>query len=124
MGRASRRRAEQRQQPLERSAGAAVGRSWDGAWGVSGAVGGASGALPRRVERSALRRSPFHRPPPGAPVHLQRLGELRTARAEVDAAMVREVQMLLALGTDWGSIGRALGVSRQAARQRYGPAHP
>jgi hypothetical protein len=43
-------------------------------------------------------------------------------RREIDRAIGDEVAALLGLGTDWGSIGRALGVSRQAARQRYGVA--
>ncbi len=36
------------------------------------------------------------------------------------SAAVEEVQRLVEQGVGWGQIGRALGVSRQAARQRYG----
>ena len=49
--------------------------------------------------------------------HLVQLADLRlNAAAAVDA----EVQRLAEQGVGWGEIGRALGVSRQAARQRYG----
>ncbi len=49
--------------------------------------------------------------------HLLHLADLRlNAAAAVDA----EVQRLTEQGVGWGEIGRALGVSRQAARRRYG----
>lgn len=159
MGRASRRRAEQRQHPsgrpvetaaerpttsllgLEQSGRSAVApparsaqREWrsvdgagragvpssDGQPGGSEAFGRACEPVEWGVEQSSPRRSPVHHPPPGAHGRLRRLVELRAARASVEVAIEREVDELVALGTDWGSIGRALGVSRQAARQRYG----
>ena len=45
---------------------------------------------------------------------------MAASRRGLDQAIADEVVALLALGTDWGTLGRALGVSRQAARQRYG----
>jgi integrase len=66
------------------------------------------------------RRPPFRRPPDGAGSGLYRLQELRESRTELDKLIASEVRALIALGADWGTIGRALGVSRQAARQRYG----
>ncbi len=111
MGRASRKRAEQRatgggQQP--RGAGGQVDRSrrhepvWDA------------------LAAGSPLRPPFRCPPYAAGLALDRLQELRRARSELDPAIAGEVRALMALGTDWGTIGRALGVSRQAARQRYG----
>jgi hypothetical protein len=43
--------------------------------------------------------------------------ELHTA---VDEAIAATVAVLLAQGVSYGEVGRALGVSRQAARQTYG----
>ena len=106
MGRASRKRAEQRQQPAERSAGAALERP------VVGPLDRERGGSPSRP--------PLRHPPLGAHARLQHLSRLRAARTDVDTAIAREVHELLALGEDWGNVGRALGVSRQAARQRYG----
>jgi hypothetical protein len=40
----------------------------------------------------------------------------QVAQRAVDA----EVAWLRGVGADWATIGRALGVTRQAARQRYG----
>ena len=66
------------------------------------------------------RRPPYRQPPPAAFRGLARLTELHAARVEIHKAIAEEVQRVVALGTDWGTVGRALGVSRQAARQRYG----
>ena len=43
----------------------------------------------------------------------------RQAIESVDA----EVQRLAQAGMDWGELGRALGTTRQGARQRYGRAN-
>jgi hypothetical protein len=99
VGRASRKRAEQRRSAGERP------------------------PPPELSERPA-RRPPFRHPPADADGGLFRLHELRQARAELEDTVVSEVAVLVALGTDWGSIGRALGVSRQTARQRYGNNRP
>ena len=128
MGRASRKRAERRQPRVERRSGAGLERSTPPS-GVE------------RVERSRLstvrdshrawelakgspsapsRRPPHHRAPSQALPGLGRLERLSRTRAELDAAITEQVRALVALGTDWGNIGRALGVTRQAARQRYG----
>ncbi|HQZ32969.1 MAG TPA: hypothetical protein PK020_01025 [Ilumatobacteraceae bacterium] len=40
-------------------------------------------------------------------------------RAETDWLLVRAVRLARAQGYDWGKISRLLGVSRQAARQRF-----
>lgn len=70
------------------------------------------------------RRPPFRRAPVGASSGIYRLEHLRQSRVELEDSIRLEVTALLAVGTDWGTIGRALGVSRQAARQRYGAAQP
>ena len=107
MGRASRRRAEQRAAATQRPVRARddadrLGRVWD------------------VVGRGPVRRPPHRLPPPGAGPGLHRLQDLVGMRLEIDRAIGDGVAALVGLGTDWGSIGRALGVSRQAARQRYG----
>lgn len=109
MGRASRRRAEQRAAAGQTTARVrddpdVVERVWDA------------------VARGPARRPPYRQTPPGAGPGLRRLRELCISRSDTDQAITQEVALLAALGTDWGTIGRALGVSRQAARQRYGTA--
>lgn len=49
----------------------------------------------------------------------RRLAELVSARTAAAAAVDDEVRSLRAQGVSWPTIGTALGVSRQAARQRY-----
>jgi orotidine-5'-phosphate decarboxylase len=55
---------------------------------------------------------------------LQTLEELCRTRREIDDRITEQVAALSGLGADWGVIGRALGVTRQAARQRYGGRTP
>ena len=55
---------------------------------------------------------------------LQTLEELCRARREIEDSIAEQVAALSSLGANWGAIGRALGVSRQAARQRYGTRMP
>lgn len=50
------------------------------------------------------------------------LGELVGLRDEVEDAIARAVQGLRAQGHSWAYIGDGLGISRQAAQQRYGKA--
>lgn len=47
--------------------------------------------------------------------------ELRDRLAEAEAAIVAEVRRERRAGTSWGDVGRALGMTRQGARQRFGP---
>ena len=47
------------------------------------------------------------------------LAELEQLRAEVDSAQVRAVAGMRLQGFSWTEIGSALGVSRQAAQQRF-----
>jgi hypothetical protein len=51
---------------------------------------------------------------------LERLAEWREERDGLDRAMAAEVAALVAQGVSWGEVGRALGMTRQGARQRYG----
>jgi hypothetical protein len=53
-------------------------------------------------------------------IDTSRLAELVAARDAAQKSVDDEVGILRRFGADWAAIGRALGVSRQAARQRYG----
>lgn len=48
------------------------------------------------------------------------LADLATARAELEAAQTQTVLTARACGISWAAIGDALGITRQAAQQRYG----
>lgn len=50
-----------------------------------------------------------------------RLYDLVAARNAATAAVDAEVRRLRRLGASWPQLAAALGVSRQAARERYGP---
>lgn len=69
-------------------------------------------AFARRILRAASRRMATADPAD--------LAELVELRAEVDAAVSRAVASVHANGSSWAEIGSALGVTRQAAQQRYG----
>lgn len=45
--------------------------------------------------------------------------QLARARTEVDRAIVESVPFARAAGASWTTIARALGISRQAAQQRF-----
>jgi len=47
------------------------------------------------------------------------LAAVRALEQEVDWLLVRVVRLARDAGYDWGRIGRLLGVSRQATRQRF-----
>ena len=47
------------------------------------------------------------------------LASVKALRDETDWLLVRAVRLARAQGYDWGKISRLLGVSRQAARQRF-----
>jgi hypothetical protein len=55
----------------------------------------------------------------GARDPLAALTALTELRAELDVFERRQVRRALEAGTSYGSIGRALGISRQAAHRRY-----
>lgn len=65
----------------------------------------------RRVLRALARRV--------AVSDVEDLVELVELRVEVDRALEAAVAGLRASGSSWTEIGRALGVSKQAARQRF-----
>lgn len=93
----------------------------------------APGALPRAEART--RRTP--RTPLTTAAHTRRgsrgrdcaeltrlageRDELRGRLAEAEAAIVAEVRRERRAGASWGDVGRALGMTRQGARQRFGP---
>lgn len=62
---------------------------------------------PRRQSRNAVR------------TELETLCELVIARETATNAISAEVQRLRRFGANWAEIGNVLGVSRQAARQKY-----
>lgn len=118
MGRASRKRAEQRR--TAPAPGARQERSpSNGAASPVRTPQRQDGPPVRRNRRAPLRRLPLQ-----ARTDLQALEELCRSRREIDDAITEQVAALSRLGADWGVIGRALGVTRQAARQRYGGRTP
>jgi hypothetical protein len=108
MGRASRKRAEQRRRAPSNGVATAT-RPPEG-----------QDAPPARRNR----RVPTRRLPLQARTGLQTLEELCRTRREIEDTIAEQVAALSRLGADWGDIGRALGVTRQAARQRYGGRAP
>jgi len=56
----------------------------------------------------------------GCLVTVGQLAALHAERLRLDAELDLLVDQLAARGVGWGAIGRALGISRQGARQRYG----
>lgn len=48
------------------------------------------------------------------------LAELVELRTELEAAITRAVEGQRSIGRSWAYIGDALGITRQAAQQRYG----
>jgi hypothetical protein len=52
---------------------------------------------------------------------LDRLSRLADMREGLDADIAQAVSELRGRGVSWGDVGRALGVTRQSARQRYRP---
>ncbi len=55
---------------------------------------------------------------------LDRIVELVDERERIDGALVDAIQAARAAGHTWGQIGLSLGVSKQAAQQRYGEVSP
>lgn len=114
-----------------RSRRAEPGRGRDHAVGTTDSLwvmadGTASGtALPadRPEHQAAAARSVQVAPPvvPDAAVEaaLAELEALRSARAQLDARQALLVRSLASRGVGWMRIGEALGVTRQAAHQRY-----
>ncbi len=49
----------------------------------------------------------------------QRLRNLSTQQSELLGEIEQEIRVLLELGYSWSTVGAALGISRQGARQRY-----
>lgn len=70
------------------------------------------GAFARRIMRAYGRRV--------ADRDIAALGGLAALREEVDAATKAAVASLRTQGYSWADIGRELGVSKQAAQQRWG----
>jgi hypothetical protein len=120
VGRASRKRAEQRRTP--RSSGSAPAR------GELGSPSGASALTTPDLQvarpEPRTRRAPTRWLTPHVRTGLQALEELCQDRRQIEETIAEQVAELSRLGADWGLIGRALGVSRQAARQRYGGRTP
>lgn len=70
------------------------------------------GAFARRILRAYSRRV--------ADRDIDGLAGLAQLRDDVDGAIVAAVAGLQAAGYSWTDIGRTLGITRQAAQQRYG----
>ena len=52
--------------------------------------------------------------------YLHEIASCAKGREKYDRLVVDAIQKARDIGISWGQIGRALGVSRQAAQQRYG----
>lgn len=70
------------------------------------------GSFVRRIMRAYGRRV--------ADLDIEGLRGLADLRAELDAQITESAQTLQAQGYSWAEIGRVLGVSKQAAQQRFG----
>jgi hypothetical protein len=70
---------------------------------------------------SPRRQKVHRRQQPVVPSELEHLRDLVSAREAAAAAVDDEVRRLRRRGANWPEIGDALGVSRQAARQRFLP---
>ena len=68
----------------------------------------------RRIARAMVRRA--------AEGDLETLSAIQQVQAELDAALEQAAAAAHAAGYSWTEIGRELGISRQAARQRFTPA--
>lgn len=66
------------------------------------------------------RPAPVRAVPWAAREGLVRLAELRAQQRQLERQVDEQVRALIAKGATWADLGRALGVSRQGARQRYG----
>jgi hypothetical protein len=55
-----------------------------------------------------------------ASAHLELIGLVRAARPELDLLEAAAVESARRAGCTWEQVGSALGISRQAAQQRYG----
>lgn len=119
MGRASRRRAERRGAVASpRGSEASAPSTTPEAWGCA-----ASATSPHDVSVAEPRQPPLlrdRRPLAGRTAGLIRLADLDAERRELDAEVTLLARQLAAMGVSWAAIGRALGISRQGARQRYG----
>lgn len=70
------------------------------------------GAFARRILRAMGRRVSDR--------DIEALSVLADLQADLAAQMQTSVDALLAHGYSWADIGRQLGISRQAAQQKYG----
>lgn len=81
-----------------------------------------------RIRLVARQRPPLPPPPattvPGESSDLARLAGLAARHRQLADAIDAEVDVLAAAGTSWPLIAAALGMTRQAARQRYHRRHP
>ncbi len=71
--------------------------------------------------RSAIGRTDAPRPVPGA--QLTRLDQAAGTARKADRALADAALSARAAGASWTQIGRAVGVTRQAAQQRWGAPH-
>lgn len=84
----------------------------------------------RAEQRASVTAEALSLAPPPLPVRcrslpwplrdgLAQLAALQQARAGLDAAITALAYEVTAQGASWGDVGRALGLTRQGARQKY-----
>lgn len=78
----------------------------------------------RLAARQGRPLPPPSAPVPGEPSGLALLAALAARHRELAEAVDAQVDVLAAAGTPWPAIAAALGVTRQAARQRHRRRHP
>ena len=71
--------------------------------------------------RSTVGKGITPRPIPAA--HLARLGQAADGSQHADTVLADAALSARAAGASWTQIGRAVGITRQAAQQRWGSSH-
>jgi hypothetical protein len=77
-----------------------------------------------RAAAAATTSTPWESTPRDGTAGLEELARLVRRQAAIEQRIDGVIENLVAAGIGWARIGAVLGVSRQAARQRYLRRHP